>query len=454
MDTILVVDDEKNICSLINKIFKNEYNVLMVGNGKDALENIKSKEIDLVLLDQNMPGFSGLETLEMIKKLDDKIPVIMITAYGRIEYTVKAMKLGANDYIEKPFDTKKMKIAISHALEIRKLSIEVEHLRSELDEKYSFHSIVGKSPVMQDVYKLINSVANSDISVLVLGESGTGKELVARAIHHSGNYKHLPFVPINCAAIPDQLLESELFGYEKGAFSGAMITKKGKIEMADGGTLFLDEIGDMAEQTQAKLLRFLQDGQFSRVGGVDTIHVNVRIISATNKNVDVLMSKGQFREDLYFRINAVQIELPSLTDRKEDILILTNHFIEKFNKQYDSQIKGVEHEAMQSILNYDWPGNVRELENTIQSAMILSNGELLIANVLPKRMKRHAETPSAANGATIGDEINLNKHVEDMEITLINNALEKADQNRTHAAKILQISLRNLQYKIKKYGIE
>ncbi len=451
MKTILVVDDEENICRLISKIFKNDYHIIMLQSGEKALEKIKSESVDVVLLDQNMPVLSGIDTLQMIKEYDKNIPVIMITAYARIELSVKSIKLGANDYIEKPFDTGKLKLAVLRALEIRYLNKEVEQLRSELIEKYSFQNIIGKSQLMKDMYQLIHNVSTTDISVLILGESGTGKELAARAIHYSSNHKKSPFVPINCAAIPDQLLESELFGYEKGAFSGAMNMKKGKIEMADGGTLFLDEIGDMAERTQAKLLRFLQDGKFVRVGGVDTIQVNVRIISATNKNLEERMLNHDFREDLYYRINGVQIELPSLSSRREDIHLLVTHFIDEFNSQYKLNKKGVAPDAMQILLDYSWPGNVRELKNAIQSAMILSTEDMVNSDNLPKKIKNNGW---AVSKKTNNNEMAFNDQIEELEKELICVALEKTNNNRTQASKLLKISLRNLQYKIKKHDID
>ncbi|MGR3177444.1 MAG: sigma-54-dependent transcriptional regulator [Candidatus Anammoxibacter sp.] len=450
-NTILVVDDEENVCRLIETIFKKDFNVLAVHNGEAALEEIKRQDIDVVLLDQNMPDCTGIGILKDIKQYDENIPIIMITAYGKIELAVEAMKLGAKEYIEKPFDPKKIKIAVMHALEVGKLTKELEHARSELTEKYSFQNMIGKSKPMQKVYELIENIANTNISVLITGESGTGKELAARAIHYSGNYKNSPFIAINCAAIPDQLLESELFGYEKGAFSGATTTKKGKIEMADGGTLFMDEIGDMAMNAQAKLLRFLQDGRFERVGSVDTIQVNTRIISATNKDIDWLIEENRFREDLYFRINGIQIELPALNRRKDDILLLTNHIIEKCNLDYGKKIKGIEPKALQQLLNYDWPGNIRELENTIKSSMVLSQGELLEFASLPKKVKGCMVSEPYCN--CNDEDLSFDLEIESMEKSLIKDALERSQNNRTHAAGILQISLRKLQHKIKKYGL-
>ena len=449
-NTILVVDDAKSICSLLHKIFKKDYDVLFVQTGEDALEEIETKSVDLVLLDQNMPGCGGIETLKRIKLFDDKIPVIMMTAFGKIELSVEAIKLGARDYIEKPFDPEKIKIAVSNAIGIRNLSNEVDQLRSELTEKYNFQNIIGKSSSMQAIFHLISSIASTDISTVITGESGTGKELVARAIHYSGNFKNTPFIPINCAAIPDDLLESELFGYEKGAFSGAISTKKGKVELADKGTLFLDEIADMAENTQAKLLRFLQDGRFERLGGEKTIQVNVRILSATNKNIEELIEEKRFREDLFYRINGIQIELPSLNRRKEDIPLLINNFIKTFNSSYNKNITGIEPETMRSILNYDWPGNVRELESAIQSAIILSTGELIDSSSLPKRIV----TPSRITIINNTDDgISFEQAMEETEKRLIKDALENTQNNRTKAADLLQISLRNLQYKMKKYGL-
>ena len=449
-NTILIVDDAKNICSLLHKIFKKDYDVLCLQTGEDALNAIETNTIDLVLLDQNMPGCGGIETLKRIKLFDNKIPVIMMTAFGKIELSVTAIKLGANDYIEKPFDPDKIKIAVSNAISIRNLSNEVEHLHSELTQKYCFQNIIGKSPVMQTIYQRISSVSNENISVLITGESGTGKELAARAIHYNGKYKETPFIPINCAAIPESLLESELFGYERGAFNEAKKTKKGKVEMADGGTLFLDEIGDMAKNMQAKLLRFLQDGKFERVGGTETIQVNARIISATNKDIEGLIEKMEFRKDLYFRINGVEIELPTLNRRLEDIPLLINKFVEEFNSNHNKQIKGIVPETLQSLLNYDWPGNVRELESTIQGAIILSNGEMIDSRGLPKRILNCQKDLKIEN--RIAPEMSFECIIEETEKSLIKKALEKTENNRTKAARLLQMSPRNLRYKINKYG--
>ena len=450
-NTIVVVDDEISICGLLNKILRKNYDVVTVNTGEAALNELEVGKVDLVLLDQNMPGCGGIETLEKIKQFDDKIPVIMMTAYGKIELSVRAIKLGAYDYIEKPFDPDKLKIVVSNAVNIRNLSREVALLRSELIERYSFRNIIGKSQAMQGVYQLISSISDTDIPVLITGESGTGKELAARAIHYGDNYKKIPFVPINCAAIPDHLLESELFGYEKGAFSGATTVKKGKVELADGGTLFLDEIGDMAENAQAKLLRFLQDGMFERLGGLRSIQVNVRIISATNKDIEWLIDEGAFRKDLYYRINGVQIELPTLESRKEDIPILIDSFIEKYNSNYGDKVKNVESEAMKLLLNYNWPGNIRELESTIQSAIILSkNGSIDLAS-LPKRILKHQE--DTLSNDHLGSDLPFELRIEETEKSLIKGALDQSGNNRTKAAKLLQMSLRNLQYKIKKYGV-
>ena len=451
-NTILIVDDEENMCLLLSKILRNDFQVLTVNKGDDALNVIKEKDIDLVLLDQNMPELGGLDTLKLITQYDNYIPVIMITAYGRVSFAVEAMKLSAKDYIEKPFDPKKTRNAVAHALEIRNLNTQIKQLRSELIERNKFNNIISKSTSMSDIFKLIENVASTDISVLITGASGTGKELVARAVHYSGNYKNRPFIAINCAAIPDQLLESELFGYEKGAFSGAANRKIGKIEMADQGTLFLDELGDMNGNTQAKLLRFLQDGKFERVGGLNTIQVHTRIISATNKDIKELLKLKHLREDLYFRINGIHIELPPLSARIEDILLLTTHFIEKFNPDFEKNIKGVKPEAKQLLLDYDWPGNIRELQMAIKSAMALSTDEFIEAVNLPKSITDYQVLQPINNDNVPLD--SFDNKIGKMEISLIKDALGKSQNNRTHAAKLLKVSLRKLHHKMNKYGLQ
>ncbi|MGR3319632.1 MAG: sigma-54-dependent transcriptional regulator [Candidatus Anammoxibacter sp.] len=453
MQTILVIDDEKYISLLISKIFRDSYHVLIAENGEEALKIVETQTVDIVLLDQNLPGMDGLEILKRFRQLNDRIPVIMITGHGTISLSVKAMKLGASDYITKPFDPDEMSIVVAKALQVKELEDEVKQLHSELNEKYSFHNIIGKSRQMQEIFQLISSVACTDISVLITGESGTGKELVAKALHFNGNNKNAPFVAINCAAIPEQLLESELFGYEKGAFSGAINNKKGKVELADKGTLFLDEIGDMTEKTQAKLLRFLQNGQFERVGGTEHIQVNARIIAATNKDIECMLEEGSFRKDLYYRINGMTIELPSLVKRKEDVPLLIDHFIKKFNPDYDDRIKGINSDAMRLLLSYDWPGNIRELENTIQSAMALTKGKLVTTIALPNRIKNFQKAEPLVEPNIVNGNRSLNSAVEDLEKAKIAYALKSANNNRTETARLLNMSLRNLHYKIKKYEI-
>jgi len=396
-----------------------------------------------VLLDQRLPDADGTEVLKEIKRLSPEVPVIMLTAYGTVKSSVKAMKLGAFDYIEKPYDIEEVKLTIANALKLRMLEEEINHLRLELKEKYALSGIIGKSKAMQDVFRLIKDIAPLDITVLITGETGTGKELVARAIHYNSSRANGPFVAVNCAAIPENLLESELFGYEKGAFTGAVKRKKGKIELAERGTLFLDEIGDMPSELQAKLLRFLEDRTFERLGGEENIKANVRIVAATNQDLTLAIKERRFREDLYFRLNTVTIYLPPLRKRLEDIPLLAEHFVQQYNQNFKKDVKGISPEALSLLMQYDWPGNVRELKHVIERAVALCRGEM----VTPKDL---ALEPKEELGEEIYD---LNRILERHEKAAIKKALMQTGYNKTKAAQLLGISLRSLQYKVKKYGL-
>ncbi len=443
MRTLLIVDDDEAIRRSLAISFRREFQILEAAEGNEALEIIRETPIDIVLLDQRLPDADGTEVLKEIKRLSPEVPVIMLTAYGTVKSSVKAMKLGAFDYIEKPYDIEEVKLTIANALKLRMLEEEINHLRLELKEKYALSGIIGKSKAMQDVFRLIKDIAPLDITVLITGETGTGKELVARAIHYNSSRANGPFVAVNCAAIPENLLESELFGYEKGAFTGAVKRKKGKIELAERGTLFLDEIGDMPSELQAKLLRFLEDRTFERLGGEENIKANVRIVAATNQDLTLAIKERRFREDLYFRLNTVTIYLPPLRKRLEDIPLLAEHFVQQYNQNFKKDVKGISPEALSLLMQYDWPGNVRELKHVIERAVALCRGEM----VTPKDL---ALEPKEELGEEIYD---LNRILERHEKAAIKKALMQTGYNKTKAAQLLGISLRSLQYKVKKYGL-
>lgn len=443
MRTLLIVDDDEAIRRSLAISFRKKFQILEAATGNEALEAVRETPIDIVLLDQRLPDADGTEVLREIKKLSPQVPVIMLTAYGTVKSSVKAMKLGAFDYIEKPYDIEEVKLTVANALKLRTLEEEVNQLRLELKEKYALSGIIGKSKAMQDVFRLIKDIAPLDITVLITGETGTGKELVARAIHYNSARANGPFVAVNCAAIPENLLESELFGYEKGAFTGAVKRKKGKIELAEGGTLFLDEIGDMPSELQAKLLRFLEDRTFERLGGEQTIKANVRIVAATNHDLTLDIKEKRFREDLYFRLNTITIYLPPLRKRWEDVPLLVEHFIQAYNESFKKNIKGISPEALSLLIQQEWPGNVRELKHVIARAVALCRGEM----ITPKDLA--LETKEA-----LGEEIyDLNRILERHEKAAIRKALMQTGYNKTKAAQLLGISLRSLQYKIKKYGL-
>ncbi|MGE5592928.1 MAG: sigma-54-dependent transcriptional regulator [Betaproteobacteria bacterium] len=385
--SILVVDDDEGIRDTLEAVLSEEgYQVTAAGTGRAALELARGREFHLVLLDLRMPDMSGLEILPRLRNELPHAPIIIMTAYGTIKTAVEAVKQGAYDFVSKPFDLDEMRITIEKALAHERLKMENERLRTMLEDELVFQEIVGRSAKMRAVFELIRKVANHDVTVLIVGESGTGKELVARAIHYNSPRRAGPFLKLNCAALPDALLESELFGYEKGAFTGAQMRKPGRFELADGGTLFLDEIGNMSPSMQVKLLRVLQEKEFERVGGKSTVKVDVRILAATNSNLRSEVAKGAFREDLYYRLNVVQICVPPLRERKEDIPLLAQHFIREFNVSLGKEFAGVSPQAMNLLTRYDWPGNVRELKNAIQAAMLLGEGPFIMPEHLPEEV--------------------------------------------------------------------
>lgn len=452
---ILVVDDEHLIrWSLEQNLKKQGYEVLTSGSGEDALRIAREEQPDLVLLDIQLPGISGLEVLEKLKEIDDEIVVIMVTAHGGLETAVTAMRLGAYDYINKPFNLDEMAIVIRKALETSDLKREVTTLRQE-QRRAGFPNIIGTSRQMRNILEIMEKVAKSEAStVLVQGESGTGKELVAKWIHYKSQRADKPFMAINCAAVPATLLESELFGHEKGAFTDAKVTKKGLFELADGGTVFLDEIGDMEFGMQAKLLRFLEERTFRRIGGTKTIQVDVRIISATNKDLIKAIEDKNFRNDLYYRLQVIPIHLPPLRERGNDILLLAKNFVEIYNKEFGKQIKGFTTAVEKMLLEYSWPGNVRELKNVIERATILSGDSELIEH-LPLDLSVIAPQPPSetpCQGVPIFRLPPEGVDIEEVERELIRQALENSDWNQSKAAKKLNLGVDAFRYRMKKFG--
>jgi DNA-binding NtrC family response regulator len=393
--SILIVDDEPNIRRVLEAVFtKDKYRVITAENGKKALDVIASEpELDVLLCDLIMPDLNGIEVLKSAKESNPGLSVVMITAHGTIRTAVDAMRLGAFDYVTKPFDMDEIRLIVKNALEHSQLIAENAHLKQELKSRFKFDEIVGTSGKMQEVYKIIERVANSNATVLIRGESGTGKELVAKAIHYNSTRSEKPFIAVSCAALPETLLESELFGYEKGAFTGAGGQKLGRFELANHGTLFMDEIGELPPGMQVKILRALQERQFERIGGTKTVNVDVRLVAATNRDLEEAVAGGTFRADLYYRLQVIQVFLPSLRERKEDIPALVEHFINKFNDVNGRSIKYVGQAAMDQLMRYSWPGNIRELENAIERSVVLADSaaETITPDLLPMSIQSAAD---------------------------------------------------------------
>jgi len=449
---ILVIDDEENMLELYSRILGKEgYKVTTALTAEEALDLFRSKVFDLIIADLALPGMNGVELLKKVKEEDPDIPYILITAYGTVESAVEAMKLGAFDYIPKPFQTEELKIVIKKALKEYQLAQELKRLRSEVRERYSFGNIVGRSKKMLAIFDLVGRVAASNSTVLIQGESGTGKELIARAIHYNSLRKDKPFVAIDCSILPETLLESELFGHVRGAFTGAMKAKKGLFEEANGGTIFLDEIGNISLPIQAKLLRVLQEREIKPLGSTDTIKVDVRIIAATNTDLKELVASGAFREDLYYRIAVIPIVLPPLRERKEDIPLLVDCFLEKFSKENNKPLKRITPKALALLTEYDWPGNVRELENIIERAVLVSDSEEIDESCFPSEIRRLGDESVSLNISLKGE---VNKVKGSVEIEAIKKALALCGGNKTLAAKKLGISRSSLYNKLKEYGIK
>ncbi len=439
---IMVVDDEVSIRESLHDWLKDSgHEVFTAANGGEALEILRDKKPEIVITDLVMPGMDGLELTKKIKELFPDIAVIIITAYGSISTAIAAIKEGAYDYIEKPFCPERVELLIEKLMEHQKLVKENVSLRQKLEDRYRFEGIIAKSNKMQQLFEVVKVVAKSNATVLITGESGTGKELVARAIHSLSPRRDKPFVAVSCAALPESLLESELFGHERGSFTGAIAQKKGKFEYANKGTLFLDEIGDISANTQVHLLRVIEEKEFSRVGGNEPIRVDVRIVSATNKDLKKAVEQGEFREDLYYRLNVVTIDLPPLRERKEDIPLLAEHFLKKFSVENQKEVTGFSPEAREFLLRHEWPGNVRQLENAVERAVILAKNNLLTLADLAHRV---FSPPTAVTGS---------KRIEEIEKSHIISVLRETKGNFSEAARVLGITRMTLYNKVKAYGL-
>jgi len=448
---ILVVDDEEDMLLLYKNILKKDFDIALMTAPQEALAKVVSESFDLVILDIIMPGISGIEVLKKIKEIDGSMDIIMVTASKDVKPAVDALKLGAFDYIIKPFESDDLIATIRKALERRRIIMENIYLKQALDERASMGQLIGRSQKIREIYNIIERSAESDSTILITGESGTGKEIVAETIHKKSKRKNMPYVIVNCAAIPENLLESEMFGHERGSFTGALDRHIGKFELASGGTIFLDEIGEMPMAMQAKLLRVVQEGSIERVGGEKSIPVDVRIIAATNIDIRKAIQDKKFREDLYYRLNVIPVNLPPLRERIEDLPLFFKYFMEKYNKELNKNIRTVTKEAMEIMQNYSWPGNIRELENLIERIATLTNEDLIDTSHIPK------ELLNTINNKTVGpivEEGSLLKTVANFEKNLIKKALEACGGNQTLTANTLGIHRTTLISKLVAYGIK
>jgi nitrogen regulation protein NR(I) len=457
MAKILIIDDERPIRRILSVLLQERrHRVTDVGSGEEGIAAFPNLKPDLVLLDLKLPGIDGLETLKRLRAFDPHLDVVLMTAHGTIASAVEAMRRGAFDYVAKPFDNDELMMIIDRALEMRRLSSEVESLRNELEARYGFNEIVGASRELQEVFRMMAKIVRVDVTVLVTGESGTGKELVARAIHRRSARAQGPFVAVNCSAIPQTLVESEFFGHEKGAFTDARESRPGKFEQADGGTLFLDEVGDLALDAQAKLLRALQERQIQRVGARAPRNVDVRVVAATNKDLEKEAREGRFREDLYWRLNVVHVRLPPLRERRADLPVLIDHFLDRFNRELGLSVASIAPETRQLLCDYGWPGNVRELENTICRAMILCDGDTLTAADLPGRVRGVPRdgapmAESDLSHLTLGQAVA--EATERLEKMMILSRLAEHRGSRTATAESLGVSRKTLFNKMRQYGL-
>jgi DNA-binding NtrC family response regulator len=455
METILIVEDKESMSEMLKETLESEgYRVIIARDGIEGMKYLKESKIDLVLTDLKLPKKDGIDILKVSKEENQLIPVIVMTAFGSVELAVTAMKEGAFDFITKPFDTDHLLMLIKRALETQRLLTENILLKEEFASKFGFPKIVGGSEKIENVVQMVQKAAPTKTTVLLLGESGTGKELFARALHNVSNRRNYPFVPINCAAIPRDLLETELFGHEKGAFTGADSRKLGKFELADKGTIFLDEIGDMDIALQSKVLRAIEDGEIERVGGVKGIKIDVRIVAASNKDLEKAVEEKHFREDLFYRLNVFPIKIPPLRERKEDIPLLVKYFINKYCLEIKTSIKSISKETLDILMSYHWKGNVRELENAIERAVILCDGEMITPEhvVLSQRAVSESVVRSLHMEGTLGD--TAKEALRIAETQHIVKALRDTKGNKSRAAELLQVSYKTLLTKIKEYGIE
>ncbi|MEK6628658.1 MAG: sigma-54 dependent transcriptional regulator [Bdellovibrionota bacterium] len=453
---ILVVDDEESIREFLEIMLKKEnYEVTVAEDGLRAKDILSKKSFDMIISDMQMPNMTGIELLKFVRETYPDIVFMMITAFGTTETAVDAMKMGAYDYVTKPFKIDEVRLNIANALRSKNLETEVRVLKKELVKEYSFQNMIGNSAPMHMVFDMVKRVSQAPTNVLVTGESGTGKEVVAKAIHYNGPLKDKPFVTINCGAIPENLMESEMFGHKKGSFTGAITDKVGLFEVADSGTLFLDEVGELPLSIQVKLLRAIQERIIRRVGATEDIKIEVRIIAATNRNLEEMVSKGTFRQDLYYRLNVIGIRTPALRERSEDIAILANHFLKKYNEKLNKSIAGISTEAMDILKSYNYPGNVRELENMIERTVALEAGSTILPESLPPLVNTSSGRKMASsNEIEMGDTgLELDKVMGQIEKELLIKAIHSAGGIKKKAAKLLHISFRSMRYRIEKYNL-
>ncbi len=452
---IMVVDDEQSMCEFLEIIFlRAGYRVSWFTDAFAAVTSLETESYDLVISDLKMPSMSGLELLRTVKKKTPATEIIMITAFASTTSVIEAMKNGAFDYISKPFKVDEILLTVEKALKNSQLQRENLRLRQELEKRFGFDNLIGKSPPMMAIYEVIKQVAPTKTNVLICGESGTGKELVARAIHFSGPHKEKPFVAVNCAAIPEHLIESELFGHTKGAFTGAVSNTEGYLAAANGGTLFLDEIAEIPPALQVKVLRVIQEKRFQKVGNPKEISVDLQFIAATNRDLQAAVSSGEFRQDLFYRLNVIRIDLPPLRQRLEDIPLLLKHFLQQYCLEYNRDLNGFSPEATQALINYDYPGNIRELENIVERCVVLETGDGIIAHSTLPEVVRKISQSSLTSTILPKEGVDLEEVVANLETDLIEQALKQCDGNKTKAAELLGMSFRSLRYRLDKYGMK
>ena len=449
---VLLVDDEEGIRTSLKMILEPTYEVICATDAHEGLDQFRREPPNLILLDVILPDSDGLTLLQTIRSEDRDIPVIMLTAMKTVKTAVDAMKMGAADYVTKPFDLEELRLIVAKALAAEDLEREVRRLRAQVVNRYAFHNLIGKSPSMQEIYSKIEQIADARTTVLITGESGTGKELVARALHYNSSRRDRPFIALNCAAIPETLIESELFGHEKGSFTDALARRAGQFELAHGGTLFLDEIGDLSLSTQAKLLRVLQEREFTRIGGSHPIRVDVRFIAATNKILVDLLRRKQFREDLYYRINVISLYLPPLRDRREDIPLLAKHFLAKRLEDEKQSPQDLSKDSLEALLKYHWPGNVRELENVLEQATVWCRGNTITPEHFPSMLRAGTQS-DLLREETLSGRLSFEKAVQEFEKEIILDALRRTEYVQTRAADLLGISRRMLKYRMDSLGI-